>query len=95
MSTPAEPTPKPAPLNPPDPAANPTHTELIHRFRFHPATPARQAQHERVRREVLGLAHVLAELCPASRETHLAIEAAEQVMFWANAAIARHAAKGE
>lgn len=88
MTTPAEPT-QPAPVT------NPTHTDLIHRFRFHPANPAKAAQHERVRTELLGLAHFITELCPASRETHLAIEAAEQVMFWANAAIARHAAKGE
>ena len=59
-------------------------------FSYHPpATPERQASHEIVRNACIKLAEFLNQHVPDSREKSLAITKLEEVMFWANAAIAR------
>lgn len=63
--------------------------DLVKRFRFHKATEATGAQHATVRLKCFELATELNELLPESREKSLAITHLEEVMFWANAAIAR------
>lgn len=64
--------------------------DLNHRFAFHPAdVDARQIAHEDVRRHCRNLAIDLDRILPDGREKALAITNLEQVMFWANAAIAR------
>jgi hypothetical protein len=64
--------------------------DLSSRFRFYPAlTEERKAEHERVRAACMGLALELGELLPAGREYALAMTKLEEVMFWANAAVAR------
>ncbi|MDN3356096.1 hypothetical protein [Actinomadura sp. DC4] len=64
--------------------------DIANRFTFHPATtPERQAAHESVRTHCGELAAALNELLPDGREKSLAITNLEQVMFWANAAVAR------
>lgn len=64
--------------------------DLENRFTFHPATkPETAAAHETVRGQCMALAGDLNDLLPEGREQSLAITNLEQVMFWANAAIAR------
>lgn len=64
--------------------------DIANRFAFHPATtPQRQAEHGSVREDCRELADALVDLLPEGREKALALTNLEQVMFWANAAIAR------
>lgn len=64
--------------------------DIANRFQFHAATtPARQGAHESVRTHCHELAGVLNDLLPEGREKSLAVTNLEQVMFWANAAVAR------
>lgn len=66
--------------------------ELTNRFRFHPAnTPERISHHGIVRDRCGDLAQQLDEVIPAGREKALALTKLEEVMFWANAGIARAA----
>lgn len=65
-------------------------SDLENRFAFHPATTQeRRDEHEAVRGRALELAKWIDETVPAGREKSLAITHLEEVMFWANAAIAR------
>ena len=67
-----------------------TPDEIEHRFSYHPAnTPERREAHERVRAACKELAHALNDLIPATRDAALAFTKLEEVMFWANGAIAR------
>lgn len=69
--------------------------ELAHRFQFHPATDAATRDaHEFVRAACLDLVHRLNQVVPKGREAALVVTKAEEVMFWANAAIARHGVGG-
>jgi hypothetical protein len=64
--------------------------DLYHRFAYHP--PSRddvRQNHELVRAECYRLAQILDAL-PDGREKALALTKIEEVMFWANAAIARN-----
>lgn len=64
--------------------------ELAHRFEHHPpATEERALEHTLVRAEVGRLADWIDGVLPASRERALALTKLEEVMFWANAAVAR------
>ena len=66
--------------------------ELENRFAYHPpTTEERKRAHEQVRELCLNLAIDLNGLMPASRprEAVLVVTHLEEVMFWANAAIAR------
>lgn len=65
--------------------------DLQRRFNFHPAdTEHKRDTHNLVRNSCLHLAFQLDELVPDGREKSLAITNLEQVMFWANAGIARN-----
>lgn len=67
-----------------------TPADLDNRFNFHPADNViKQRAHEHVRSRCRYLAQILNEDLPEGREKSLAIERLEEVMFWANAAIAR------
>lgn len=66
--------------------------DLDNRFKYHPPKDAEtQYAHEQVRDNCLALAvNVIDRFCPESREKSLAITKLEEVMMWANAAIARN-----
>jgi hypothetical protein len=64
---------------------------LAHRFTDHPVRPLEIAQMTEVRQRAFLLARTLTEMCPEGRELSLALTNLEQVMFWANAGIARSA----
>jgi hypothetical protein len=69
--------------------------DLLNRFTFHPVSSADTASiYETIRREALGLAELLDRFCPDSRELSLAVTTLEEVVFWANAAVARHNSDG-
>jgi hypothetical protein len=64
--------------------------ELDKRFDHHP--PAGEDtvhRHEEVRRHCKALAYAIGQLVPEGREKSLALTHTEEVMFWANAGIAR------
>jgi hypothetical protein len=64
--------------------------DIEHRFAFHAATTEeKRDEHTSVRQQCRALADFLNEHCPEGREKSLAITNLEEVMFWANAAIAR------
>jgi hypothetical protein len=66
--------------------------DIDNRFRFHAASRQEKAdEHTSARQACRRLADHLNELCPEGREKSLAITHLEEVMFWANAAIARSA----
>ena len=69
--------------------------ELDRRFNYHvPDTQAKRDAHTDVRRQCRHLAEVLNELVPDGREKALAVTKLEEVMFWANAAVARDSSDG-
>ncbi|MDT6983770.1 hypothetical protein ACFSUJ_12350 [Streptomyces lusitanus] len=64
--------------------------DIENRFAFHAAaTQDKRDAHTSVRQQCRLLADELNELLPDSREKSVAITKLEEVMFWANAAIAR------
>lgn len=65
--------------------------DLKNRFGFHPANdPAVQEQHSEVRSLLLDVAATLDASLPPGREHAVVLTKLEEVMFWSNAAIARH-----
>lgn len=69
--------------------------DLRNRFAFHPGTADTIPKHERVRDLCLALSLELNALVPDSREKSLAMTHLEDVMYQANAGIARHQAPVE
>lgn len=68
--------------------------DIAHRFDFHPATTAeKRAEHGSVREACKSLGLFLDEHVPDGREKALAITHLEDVMHWANSAIARNNSK--
>lgn len=66
--------------------------DIEHRFAFHAATTQeKRDEHTSVRQQCRRLADSLNEALPEGREKSLAVTKLEEVMFWANAAIAREA----
>lgn len=66
-------------------------SDLINRFTFHPVTGPSQANlYEEVRAKALEFALWLDEIAPDSRELSTALTKLDEVVFWSNAAIARH-----
>jgi hypothetical protein len=64
--------------------------DILNRFASHAATTEeKQLEHGSVRGSCLELAQHLNAALPEGREKSLAITKLEEVMFWANAAIAR------
>lgn len=64
--------------------------DIEHRFAYHaPTSPIRASEHASVRESCSMLAGLLNDIVPEGREKALALTKLEEVMFWANAAIAR------
>jgi hypothetical protein len=64
--------------------------ELANRFTFHQASGAQAANYEVIRAAGLTMARELLAYCPPSHELQKAIDAIDQAVMWANAAIARN-----
>jgi len=63
--------------------------ELRNRFRYHAPSASRAIQHENIRDLLFQVAGYLNDNLPEGREKALVMTKLEEVMFWANAAIAR------
>jgi hypothetical protein len=68
----------------------PTPSELDLRFTYHPPKDGQSEKYERIRAEARCLAATISGLAIDCREASLAITKLEEVVMWANAAIARH-----
>lgn len=66
-----------------------TQEDIDNRFAFHAADTVKREQHAAIRDACKGAAQEITKLCPASRETSLAITKLEEAMMWGNAALAR------
>ena len=71
--------------------------DLKNRFDYHvPIIELDQTdRYEKIRNKAKNFARYLISVTPDSREQSLAITSLEEVVFWANAAIARHEVKPE
>lgn len=65
------------------------HERIDHDFKYHKPDSVAGAAHEKVRDLCRGLAHTIVEETPPGRAQSVAITHLEDVMMWANAAIAR------
>lgn len=65
------------------------HEQIDHDFTYHAPSEEQARVYELLRRQYRGVAHLIAELCPGSRELALAKTKLEESLMWANAAIAR------
>jgi hypothetical protein len=63
--------------------------QIERNFRSYPVEEERDVKMKRVRDGCKFLADIINEFAPDGREKSLALTNLEQVMFWANAAIAR------
>lgn len=65
--------------------------DIANRFDYHPATSdGVRKSHEATRLACHDLATFINGICPDGREKSTAVTKVEEVMFWANAAIARN-----
>lgn len=67
-----------------------TEEVLENRFTYHAPSPHQIPLYQRIRDSGHAFALMVQQLCPASPETERAIDAADQAVMWANAALARH-----
>ena len=59
-------------------------------FTYHPPKEGQPEKYTEIREQAHSLAETLQALCPQSRELSLVLTNLEQVVFWANASIARN-----
>lgn len=65
-----------------------SHEELEERFRYHSLTPQQRMAINAVRDTTMGLAVILNQRLPESREKSLAMTKLEECAMWANKAVA-------
>lgn len=63
--------------------------ELINRFTYHPPKDDQPQRYEQIRAEALQLALLIEAMTPVGREQSIAFTKLDEVVFFANAAIAR------
>lgn len=63
---------------------------VIRNFSYHAPKPDQLPRYEAIRARARGLAVFLCEHCPESRELSLALTKLDELVMWANAAIARN-----
>jgi hypothetical protein len=63
--------------------------DIVRRFTYHAPDDIDRRDHTEVRNACEDLAHRLNHLLPDGREKSTAITKLEEVMFWANASVAR------
>lgn len=73
----------------------PTMRELEQRYIHHPPFGTQIERYTTIRLRCLDLAQIIVQLTPCSRDQALALNALDEVMFRANAAIARNENKLE
>lgn len=59
-------------------------------YTYHPPSPDQIPKFQAIRDEAKSLAHLIDALVPDGREKSLALTNLDQVVFWANAGIARN-----
>ncbi len=64
--------------------------ELENRFTYHTPKEDQTERYERIRYKAKMLAAYINEKCPESREKSIALTKIDEVVMWANAAIARN-----
>lgn len=64
--------------------------DLVKRFTYHAPKEGQPEKYEALRDRARNLSFLIEDLCPESREKSLAITKLEEVVFWANASIARN-----
>ena len=64
--------------------------ELENRFTYHPPKGDQAVRYEKIRSGALGFALFLNSMCPESAAKGNAMRALDEVVFWANASIARN-----
>lgn len=64
--------------------------DLEKRFTYHPPKEGQPETYSTIRSYALNYAYYLKNTCPSSPELSLAITHLEELVFWANASIARH-----
>jgi hypothetical protein len=65
-------------------------TDLDNRFTYHAPKADQPVKYQEIRSCARDMADIIDDLAPDSREKSLAITKLEELVFWANAAIARH-----
>ena len=65
------------------------HADLVNRFTYHAPREGQPEIYKAIRDKALLFAQHIDSVCPESREKSLAITHLEEVVFWANASIAR------
>ena len=66
------------------------YNDLEKRFTYHPPTEGQPELYQIIRATARNFARDLLTMVPEGRELSLAITKLEEVVFWANAGIARH-----
>jgi hypothetical protein len=64
--------------------------DLRNRFTYHPPKNGQAERYEEIRNYTHGLASLINNQCPDSREKSLAVTHLEDAVMWANASIARN-----
>jgi hypothetical protein len=73
----------------PMPFRKPSDAELTRRYDYHAPQGDQAQRYQEIRQSCLILAHTVRDLTPCSPEQNRALNALDEVMFLANAAIAR------
>ena len=59
-------------------------------FKYHAPKDEQPEKYEKIRNHARGMASLLLNMCPPSRELSLALTKLEEAVMWANASIARN-----